>query len=215
MQATNPMQSIFELPTIADDGISASTSFPLRRHAMRRQYGVSISLDIIGCEKAKSLLQTLSKATAIFKEFQDVLLMFDRATLARIPRDILLESVIGLEMLLVHGSGDSTKRFHTYGYALIGSTNTAATVKQLKDIYGLRSSAAHGETKTKSDFQLLGSTARAYLAEAIANAAKLVLSGHIRPDPELKKNVLSRSVECYLNSAMFSATQKDLQNCGE
>ncbi len=215
MQATNPMQLIFELPTIADNGISASTSFPLRRHAMRRQYGVGISLDIIGCEKAKSLLQTLSKATAIFKEFQDVLLMFDRATLARIPRDILLESVIGLELLLVNGSGENTRRFHTFGHALIGSTNARATTKQLKDIYGLRSSAAHGGTKTKSDFQLLGSTARAYLAEAIANVAKLVLSKHIRPDPELKENVLSRSVECYLNSAMFSATQKDLQNCGE
>lgn len=207
MLAMNPKQSIRELPVTAKMQQSMTGFFPIRRQAVNIKSDGGIRLDQNGCQLAAKLLGMLREAAKVYPDLFDVVWMFDRATLAELPRDVLLESAIGLERLLVHGSGENTRRFKVYGAALIGGAHIE-TAKRLSEIYSLRSSAAHGDDKKPEKFEKLSIDARADLALALANVVRLVVSSKIRP--EEKENNINKSIERYLTSQMYVTTQNDL-----
>jgi hypothetical protein len=101
---------------------------------------------------------------------------FGRACVASLPRDILLESAIGLDSLLVPGGGDSRYRFCLHGAAIL-STNTSEGeihYKALHQIYELRSRAAHGGRVR--DVEKVAPESRKKLAQAMRMIADLILN---------------------------------------
>lgn len=206
MQATNPVHVIYELPATTEIQASIFGFSPIYRGSVRHKPCAKMNFDTDSGQQAAKLLEMLSNALKSYHDLQDVMWLFDRATLAVLPRDILLESVTGLERLLVAGNGDSTRRFRTYGEALIN--DSTATAKHLSEIYDLRSTAAHGGGKDPKKFESFNVEARAYLAKAITNVVGLIVSSKIQP---LKKDEkINISIERYLTSLMYGAVQKDL-----
>ncbi|MHB8746287.1 MAG: hypothetical protein ACYC7I_07120 [Gammaproteobacteria bacterium] len=207
MLATNPMKLICELPITAEMQQSLSGFFPVHRQAIKIARDGEVILDQNGCQSAAKLLEILKDAVKVYPDLLDVVWMFDRATLAVLPRDVLLESAIGLERLLVHGSGENTRRFKVYGAALTGG-NPIKSEKRLAEIYSLRSKAAHGSDDKPEKFEKLSATARADLAMVLANVVRLVVSSKIIPIGK-EKNI-NKSIERYLTSQMYIAAQNDL-----
>jgi hypothetical protein len=213
MQVTNSMQLIRELAATTKIQQSIWGFLPIHRQVMGLLTSGEIRLDVKGGQSAAKLLDLLQKAGTIYPDLLDVVWMFDRATLAVLPRDILLESAIGLERLLVTGSGENTRRFKFYGAALIGGHSPIKTASRLADIYSLRSSAAHGSDKKKEKFEKLSATARADLAMALANVVRLIVSSKITPEKEGEP--ISKSIEHYLVSHMNMAIQEDLNQADQ
>ena len=207
MLATDIMQLICELPATTETQLSMTGFFPVHRQVMQFPTGAYTILDESGCQSAAKLLGMLTSAVKVYPDLLDVVWMFDRATLAVLPRDVLLESAIGLERLLVHGNGENTRRFKVYGAALIGGA-PIETAKRLAEIYSLRSSAAHGSDEKPEKFEKLSATARADLAMALANVVRLVVSSKIIPGG--KENNINKSIERYLTSLMYDASQNNL-----
>lgn len=206
MLATNSKQLIRELLATTTMQQSITGFFPIRRQAVKIE-SEGAGLDKKGCQSAAKLLEMLKNAAKVYPDLLDVVWLFDRATLAVLSRDILLESAIGLERLLVDGSGENTRRFKTYGAALIGG-NSIETAKRLGKIYSLRSRAAHGSDEKPEKFEKLSATARADLAMALANVVRLVVSSKIVPAGK-EKNI-NESIERYLISQIYVTTQNDL-----
>ncbi len=106
---------------------------------------------------------------------------FGRACLVPLYRDVLFESAIGLDGLLVPGGGDSRIRFCLYGAILLAdkTITNLSLFETLKVIYGLRSGAAHGEKEGKDQIALNRNAvdARKYLARAIYNISRLCHKG--------------------------------------
>lgn len=215
MQVTNSTQLIRELPATTEIWHSVWGFFPIRRQGMGLGSGGKTNLDVGNCQSVVKLLKMLKEAQKVYPDLDDVVWMFDRATLAVLPRDILLESAIGLERLLVHGNGENTRRFKTYGAALIGGDAPMETAKRLGEIYSKRSCAAHGSDK-KSDnkaekLEKLSATARADLGMALANVVRLVVSSKINPERNGKD--IAEAIEHYQTSKIYVAMQKDLADC--
>lgn len=211
MQVTDPIKLIRELPATTEIWYGVTGFFPIRRQSMRLRSGGKANLDVDKCQSVVKLLKKLQEAQKVYPDLADVVWMFDRATLAVLPRDILLESAIGLERLLVHGSGENTRRFKTYGAALIGGAAPVETVKRFGEIYSLRSRAAHGSDKEMKKFEKLSATALADLGMVLVNVVRLVVSSKIVP--ERNGGEINRAIEHYLISQMHVAIQKDLADC--
>lgn len=102
---------------------------------------------------------------------------FGRACIADLSRDILLESAIGLDWLLVPGGGGNSQyKFCLHGAAVLSNpgNNGVERFRSLKEIYEKRSSAAHGHPTNAVEGIALKS--RRLLAEAIVVIADLALS---------------------------------------
>jgi hypothetical protein len=132
-------------------------------------------------ERCSRILQLLSQCDSVDtqKDLRGAIWHFGRACVASLPRDILLESAIGLDSVLVPGGGDSRYRFYLHGTAILAKTKEGAIkiAESLKEIYEKRGRAAHGKRSTKLDD--LSRLARKYLAEAIFSVVELVLAGKI------------------------------------
>ena len=210
MQVTTPTKLITELLATAEVRHNMWGFFPIRRQGIRRDHDDSINMDVSKCRSAEKLLALLKRALELFPDLQDVLWLFDRATLEVLPRNILLESAIGLERLLVPDSGESTRRFKTYGAALLASVDTVEASKKLKNIYTQRSKAAHGGDKNPKMYDELAVIARAYLSETIASVVRLVVSLKIKP--EKAGDRVNVAIERYLMSLMFDSARKDVEH---
>lgn len=117
---------------------------------------------------------------------------FGRSCLAQLRRDILLESVIGLEHLLTSGRS-SGYQFRLYGAALMAASSTEAEniASELKDIYEGRSAAVHSYQEETD----LAGKARQLLAKAVYSVMELVRDGELLPaqrniPEEIQKRVL-------------------------
>lgn len=219
MQVINPENLIEELlvTTSTDDTYCYAWFSPFQRYSGR------VSMNSSCCifteddgEKAAKFLKDLEVAVGVFPDLEDILWRFDRATLASLPRDILFESTVGLESLLVNGSGESTRRFRTYGVALIGDGKFDETSKNLNKIYSLRSSNAHSSTQKLENVEELSRVARSYFVRIIANVVHLVVAGQIMPlikdgKRDKGKSSINQCIESYLTSLMYGAAQSALQ----
>ncbi len=213
MQATASTPLICELPATVEIRHNTWAPYPVRRQGIRRRLNGLIRLDVAGCQSMKKLLSMFGSASKKFPDLRDVIWMFDRATLAALPRDILLESTVGLERLLVDGSGDISRRFRTYGAALIADKDPKTISKKLGEIYNLRSKAAHGGDENPSRFESLSVAACAYLAGAIANVVRLVSASKIR---SLKNDErINKAIERYLVSFVYTGAQEDLDHASK
>ena len=142
-------------------------------------------------ERCSRILQLLASCGPMDRQndLKGAIWHLGRACVASLPRDILLESAIGLDSVLVHGGGDSRYRFYLHGATILSKT-TGESIKiaeSLKDIYEKRGRAAHGKRSTKLDD--LARLARKYLAETILSVMELALAGKINIAEGVAKGV--------------------------
>jgi hypothetical protein len=106
---------------------------------------------------------------------------FGRACCAVLERDVLLESTIGLDSLLVPGGGEARYRFRLHGAAILSPMLGTPEVmsNELGEIYGERGRAAHG--RWSSQASSLALRARKFLAKAIESIINLTLDGSLEP----------------------------------
>jgi hypothetical protein len=117
--------------------------------SMRREdksSGTVFNFDTNNINTIRELLSTASIWREKSKDIRGAFWYWGRAALADLSRDRLLESVIGLESLLIQNSGETRYRFGLHGAALLASSSAKAKDKasELRKIYDKRSSAAHG-----------------------------------------------------------------------
>ena len=178
----------------------------LRRQALGYLWsGIPAISETAATEMAR-LLKTLRLAEAKFDaDIYDAVWMFGRASLAAHPRDALLEAAIGLERILVPGSGENARRFRTHGAALLGDVGFET---RLKALYNSRSKVAH-EGNAKGDLSQSAMEARQLLAKCIERAAAWVEAGLIDSAPPGKMK-LSVAVEEYLLRRLCASVSEDL-----
>jgi hypothetical protein len=149
------------------------------------------------------MLAQLDQARALSAEIDSVLWLFGRACTAPLPRDILLDSAIGLEMLLVPSPGESRYRFALHGLAIIDGESAQTLEAELKKIYDLRSKAAHGGSSDAVDFERFAPRAKLLLAKAIQGAVHLIRTGEL--DVANTGGDIAKSVENLVKSRASSA----------
>jgi hypothetical protein len=166
--------------------------------------GVGQLIDDSAIETSQELIRRFRQAAESASELKDALWYFGRASVAELDRDILLESSIGLETLLVSGGGDSRYRFALHGAVVLSNTDQQGSdlFRNLRDIYGARSGAAHGERKSLAT---IATRSRRYLAEAIRAIAGLVLAGAIQ------RGRVSEAVQQYVVERATKVSGKDDQ----
>ena len=161
-------------------------------------------IDDSAIETSQELIRRFRQAAESSSELKDALWYFGRASVAELDRDILLESSIGLETLLVSGSGDSRYRFALHGAVVLSNTDQQGSdlFRNLLDIYGARSGAAHGGRKSLAT---IATRSRRYLAEAIRAIAGLVLARTIQ------RGRVSEAVQQYVIERATKVSGKDDQ----
>lgn len=140
-----------------------------------------------------SIISVLKEQSHMHYEIQDAIWHFGRACLVPLPRDILLESVIGLDNILVPGSGDSSYRFKLHGAVLLANERetTSDVFNILDKLYNKRSRAAHGTSGDESFENAM--KARRYLSRAIFNIAKLYEKRELLDKDNLQKLIIKKS----------------------
>lgn len=140
---------------------------------------------------------------------------FGRACIAPLPRDVLLESVIGLDKLLVPGGGDSRYRFALHGAAILsdkGNSDQELSDKgnsnqklfhRLQELYDIRSPLAHGNTPSRK-LDRDAEDARKYLAKAIFRVSQLSQQGIHSSEKSMAKSI----EDLVLKSACKSIEQR-------
>lgn len=204
---------IGELPAAVEISFSRWLMMPLRRQRTLRGHHPILSCEQEDMEKVKILIDALNHATERFrKDLRDVLWLFDRSMTAGTPKDVILESAIGLERLLVADTGDIGHRFRTFGAALISRYDAAKTSEKLKNIYNRRSRAAHGgSVDGDKDEEEMSKVARCCLADAIAAVVQLIGAGKVETTSGKSKEPLAKSVERYLVSLMHKSARDEVK----
>lgn len=136
--------------------------------------------------KMKEALNDLGKALNNAPELDIAMSYFGRSCNALLPRDILLDAAIGLEMLFVPDAGESTYKFRLHGTAILGSD----VYKELGKIYSRRSKAAHGDMRKGKILAEDASRARYLLAKAIWSIAVMTNSNEL----EAKDNSIAEAI---------------------
>jgi hypothetical protein len=142
------------------------------------QYG-SFDTTEAHLEAVKARLKRFAATAAKTDEVDRALWHFGRSCVSALPRDVLLEAAIGLELLLVPDPGDSNYKFSLHGSVLLSkvAASPQETSKLLGEIYKQRSRAAHGAKE--ADFKSLAARARMMLGQAIAAVIDLDQTGAI------------------------------------
>ena len=122
--------------------------------AFRRQeahQGIVYDLSKMDMEKVSSLVKKARRASQELTDLKESFWYWGRACLAALERDVLVESVIGLENLLVANRGESRYRFGLHGAALLcgPDSDKHSVAKELKRLYDKRSSAVHGSSQDR------------------------------------------------------------------
>jgi hypothetical protein len=151
------------------------------------------SLNETAVDRCVSLIKHFRESAVQASDLNQAIWHFGRACVASLPRDILLESVIGLDSLLVPGPGDSRYRFRLHGAAIL-STNREEGGKYFRilgEMWDERSQAAHGQRA--KEVERLAPISRKILAEVICKIVNLILKQKLDlPDR------LSRAIERYV-----------------
>ena len=158
----------------------------LRRE--EKSSGTSYELDYSTLNHTKQLLSRVFKYLPLSEDIRQAMWHWGRSCHYNLPRDILLESIIGLEALLVANAGETRFKFGLHGAALLSPKfgDKAAIAKKLRTAYDGRSSVAHGSKKRKLDSY---NDVRIYLADAIARILELYEAGILDPSSNVSKQI--------------------------
>lgn len=163
------------------DNIGRDLNIPI--HSRGRIFAIhgSLELNEKGLASLTSIIKTLYEQQKKGQDIMQAIWLFGRSCLAPLYRDVLLDSAIGLESLLVPGPSDSTYRFKLHGKIILGNNDERVDdFKILGDIYRGRSKAVHGEDNIVKVRELAFSS-REYLATAILNVSLLCQKGLLSP----------------------------------
>ena len=151
------------------------------------------SLNETAVDRCVKLMKHFRESAAQAPDLNHAIWHLGRACVASLPRDILLESVIGLDFLLVPGPGDSRYRFRLHGAAILSTNHEEGEMyfKMLGEIWDERSQAAHGQRA--KEVERLAPISRKILSEAICKIVNLILTQKLDPGGQL-----SRAVERYV-----------------
>jgi hypothetical protein len=164
-----------------------------------RSSGILYEFEEEKIAQCRAWFAMIQAARALNPSVRQALWYWGRSALHRLDRDILLDSVIGLENLLVPNPGQSTYRFGLHGAALLAASaeESIAIAKELRRLYGQRSRAAHGSPSERNDDAW---TAFGHLSRAIAALAEMLYSSMIQSSPkadvamQLEELVLRRAI---------------------
>jgi len=164
-----------------------------------RSSGILYEFEEEKITKSRAWFAMIQAARERNPSVRQALWYWGRSTLHRLDRDILLDSVIGLESLLVPNPGESTYRFGLHGAALLAASAEESIViaKELRRLYAQRSRAAHGSPSERYDdaWKAFG-----HLSKAIAALAEMLDSGTIQSSHkadvamQLEELVLRRAI---------------------
>jgi len=137
----------------------------------------------------KKLIFLILKYTTISEDIRQAMWHWGRSCHYNLSRDILLESIIGLEGLLVANAGETRYKFGLHGALFIsprfGSKEEIA--RKLRVAYDGRSSIAHG-SKKKKRIKVHNDT-REYLADAIYQIIELYEEEVLNPAENVSKQI--------------------------
>lgn len=128
-------------------GVSGSGAF--RRE--EKSQGTSYELTKEKIETASTLIKQANKYLKQSTDLKQAFWYWGRSCLADIDRDIILDSIIGIEHLLVPSPGESRYRFGLHGSALLSNNPQEARekAKELRKTYDRRSKVAHGKREDR------------------------------------------------------------------
>jgi len=120
------------------------------------------------------LIRNFHSCLASTEDIGRALWHFGRSCVVSLPRDVLLESAIGIDSLVGRPGGDSRYRFSLHGAAVLArdATEGVELFKKLQEIYDKRSGGAHGGAP--SEMEQLALRARLLLAKMIDRITILV-----------------------------------------
>jgi hypothetical protein len=130
-------------------------------------------------QRTIAYIKAFKEAERRSRELALAMWCFGRTCTTYLSRDILLDAVFGLEMLLVPDPGESTYKFSLHGAALLGDTGDGAIAKELREMYGGRSRLAHGSTATDNSTWKMAQKARRLLADAIWAVVRRINNGSL------------------------------------
>lgn len=130
--------------TIVYGDLYQRSKFTIRREF--KNQGTVFTLNADRIDSIKDLISKISTWIESSNDIKSSLWHWSRAALSDLDRDKLLESVIGLESLLVTDSNNLRYRFGLNGASLLADTEDGVRLKakKLQKIYDKRSSIAHG-----------------------------------------------------------------------
>jgi hypothetical protein len=153
---------------------------------------------------AQELSQDLACARQATTELDGALWLFGRSCNASLPRDVLLDAALGLEMLLVPGPGEARYRFSLHGMTMIRGKSSETLDTDLRKIYKMRSEAAHGAANDPRAFAAIAPRSRFLLGRAIQSAVALINSGEL--DVRATKGDIGNAVERLVRAKLAAAT---------
>jgi len=187
MMGTESVSPFLEHPITFEIPLSSQILPPFSRQ--ERNEGGMFDLDGSKADEVKWLLSKASTMRQRSPDLRQVFFYWGRSALAKLDRDRLLDAVIGLEGLLVPNQGESRYRFSLHGTALLArfADSVEACNTELKNIYGKRSSLAHGNpgegvAEASRALQLLGKAIEAILQ--LSDSGMLRLSEKVAPQIE-------------------------------
>ncbi|HEX3694518.1 MAG TPA: hypothetical protein VH374_03925 [Polyangia bacterium] len=157
-------------------------------------------------------IEELKKAESATVELEQAVWHFGRSCTATIGRDIVLESAIGLEHLLVPDSGEATYKLSVHGLALLGASEGFSVADELVDIYRMRSQAAHGSGSSEHKFKETAPRARMLLAKAIWAIVRGINGGSVRVTDA--KGDIGKAVKAHFLRMIARAVQPGVEPDG-
>ena len=145
--------------------------------------GIVVSLNEPSVLRCKELVRVFREGEAARPDLKQALWHFGRACVAVLPRDILLESAIGLDSVLVPNPGESGYRFRLHGTVMLSKVRKDPVLEiydMMRDIYGERSRAAHGN-RPAEEIERNALAARKALGDVILAISNLISNGELPP----------------------------------
>jgi len=164
--------------------------FKFRRDVSDFHSSVALNEEQVGI--CRQLLKDFLESTKRSDGLQYALSHFGRSCLSNLNRDILLEAALGIDSLVSVRGGDSQYRFCLHGSAVLATIGDKSTFKDLKKLYDLRSTAAHGVTTEVASEKAFD--ARSKLAKIIRAVTRLVLDGKLADPTE----GIAKAIEQYV-----------------
>ncbi len=159
---------------------------------------ISPTINKIDMPKAISLFGAATKACRESEDLRAAMYFYGRSCVADLPRDSLVEAVIGMERLLVT-RGAISHKFRSYGAAVLAdsSASVVAISQQLKKLYRERSESVHG---SDTEEQELADEALFLLGRLMSRLLTMIGEGKIDQKEKIAKQlealILKQSLLC-------------------
>ncbi len=172
----------------------------LQRFHRQQSYGScsAPTVNRIDMPKAISIFRAANEACKESKDLAAAMYFYGRGCVADLPRDRLVEAVIGMERLLA-SSGENTYKFGLHGAALLAdSGDSAAEISaKLRKLYKERSKAVHGSEEKE---QNMADQALLLLGRLMSRLLVLIEEGKIKQKNNIAKQletlILKQSLLC-------------------